>query len=634
MTLYQSFYRFHYRNLPYHQAQSSVVSSFYMTMLVIITGGGGFLGQCLADELLKREALEVDGQVQRIATITLADIRFGNLQPSLAQSNIITQAEGDVSNVSYCEGLFQDYDCVSVFHLGAVMSGDGEDLCLRVNLQGTWNMLNAARSWGERKGKKATFIMTSAGATIGSGAPTDYVQKDDSISDSSRATPHTTYGCTKACAELLLSDYGRRGLVETRALRLPTIVVRAGAPNAATTSCFSSVVREPLNGVDVVLPIASHVRHAVTGKRHAIQALVQLHNATPQQIQETLGFDRTVFLPAVALSLGNLQEALYQVASDVHKLGKITYQVDEKLSAVVGSFPTQIQADRAMELGISGAPNPITLVREYMEDFPGACQGLTPRQEIPPVEPQSDSRVAVITGAGSGIGRAVALRLSQGGWRVALAGRRQQPLQETAKLLKGYSIVVPTNVVDKHQVEELFAVTKQRFGRVDLLFNNAGINCPAARIDQIDPNDFDKVLQTNLRGPFLCAQTAMRYMSEGGRIINNGSISAHVPRPGSAPYTCAKHAVLGLTKCIALDGRSLNVACGQVDFGNVESALSRATNTAGQGAMQANGTLLEEPQMDMEDAAESVWTMANLPLTANILQMTIMATKMPFVGRG
>jgi NAD(P)-dependent dehydrogenase (short-subunit alcohol dehydrogenase family) len=171
---------------------------------------------------------------------------------------------------------------------------------------------------------------------------------------------------------------------------------------------------------------------------------------------------------------------------------------------------------------------------------------------------------------------------------------------------------------------------------VDLCFNNSGINSSAASVEDVKYADFERVIKTNVCGTFLCARAAMRVMAKhgGGRIINNGSISAHVPRPGSAPYTASKHAVLGLTKCIALDGRKINVACGQIDFGNVVSELSLATNKAGIGAMQANGTMMEEPSMSLKDAAETFWTMANLPLEANVLQMTVMATAMPFVGRG
>eukprot|EP00978_Attheya_sp_CCMP212_P021060 scaffold61089_cov59-Attheya_sp.AAC.7 len=583
---------------------------------VIITGGGGFLGQCLASCLLEKGSVEgSDGGTHPLEKLILADIAFPPvLQPTIeasSYSEIVHKVPGDVSDRGYCRSLFDeispDTKHVSIFHLGAVMSGDGER------------------------------------------APTDYVTKEDTISDSTRATPHTTYGATKACAELLLSDYARRGFVDGRGIRLPTIIVRAGAPNAATTSCFSGVVREPLAGIDVELPIAPDVPHAVTGKRAVMQAMMLLHNLPLGKIEAVLGFDRTVFLPAVALSLGDLEKGLKNVVSpDSHsKLGKIQYKVDDFLSNVVGGFPTKIDAHRAIQLGIPPAPSAETLVREYAADFPSAlADGITLIEEVvmeesPLKKQKSENMVAVITGGGSGIGRAVAQRLSKGGWTIVLAGRRKDKLEETrASLEKEYQgekqcLIVPTDVSEENQVVALFQAADQKYGRVDLLFNNAGINSAAASLEHVTVEDFERVLKINVTGPFLCAREAMRIMSRngGGRIINNGSISAHVPRPGSVCYTSSKHAILGLTKCIALDGRKHNVACGQIDFGNVVSELSCATNTAA-GATQANGTLLVEPTMSLENAAETFWAMVNLPLGTNILNMTVMATNMPFVGRG
>jgi NAD(P)-dependent dehydrogenase (short-subunit alcohol dehydrogenase family) len=185
-------------------------------------------------------------------------------------------------------------------------------------------------------------------------------------------------------------------------------------------------------------------------------------------------------------------------------------------------------------------------------------------------------------------------------------------------------------------VERLFSAAESKYGRVDLLFNNAGINSSAASVENVTFADFERVLKTNVCGPFLCARAAMNIMAKhgGGRIINNGSLSAHVPRPGSACYSTSKHALLGLTKCIALDGRAINVACGQIDFGNVVSELSLQTNKVGAGAMQPNGATMVEPFMTLNDAAETLWAMANLPLETNVLQMTVMASGMPFVGRG
>jgi NAD(P)-dependent dehydrogenase (short-subunit alcohol dehydrogenase family) len=631
-----------------------------MAAVVIITGGGGFLGQCLASSLLETGRIKGETGFFPIQKLVLADIAFPpTLQPTIEASPLVVKLQGDVSDPSYCDTLFDQtrmpaplkkegilIQHVSIFHLGAVMSGDGErdfDLCMRVNLHGFLNMIEGARQHiFSALGFAPKFIFASAGATIGSGAPTDYITGADTISDATRATPHTTYGATKACCELLLTDYARRGFVDARGLRLPTIVVRAGAPNAATTSCFSGVIREPLAGVDVVLPIAKDVPHAVTGMRAAIAAMRILHDAKHEQIETVLGYDRTVFLPAVALSLGDLEEALIKVTTpESHaRLGKISYKVDAHLSAVVGSFPTKIDASRAMKLGVPAAPDAETLVREYMTDFGTAVAAgieIVSAESSEAMFPVTNTSVAVVTGGGSGIGRAVAERLSQGGWTVVLVGRSMSTLKETKELLgDGECLCVQTDVTVEKEVEDMFRVVESRYGRVDLLFNNAGVNSAAAMVETVLFSDFERVLKTNVCGPFLCARTAMPIMARrgGGRIINNGSISAHVPRPGSACYTTSKHALLGLTKCIALDGRALNVACGQIDFGNVVSEMSRATNKVDTGALQANGDYMVEPSMSLKDAAETFWTMANLPLEVNILQMTVMATAMPFVGRG
>lgn len=664
-------------------------SSSSSSVVVLITGGGGFLGQCLASHLLESKTLQVEDNdgITTTATITniiLADIFFPEqMQPKIQQAKdndnddavVVTMMQGDISDTSYVNSLYEkaktlDSNHLSIFHLGAVMSGDGErdfDLCMRVNLYGVMHLLEGARHYcndGKNDNGNTTIpklILASAGATIGSGTETDYIRADDTISDATRATPHTTYGMTKACCELLVSDYGRRKFVNARALRLPTIVVRAGKPNAATTSCFSSILREPLSGVDAVnMPLDKDVKHAMTAKRNVISAMMTLHNASSDTIEQVLGFDRTVFLPAVALSLHDLHTALLKMVSDDTQklLGKVTYEVDERLSAIVGSFPTKVDASRALKLGIPAAPTAEQLIREYIEDFPEAIvKGLKFKHQeeesttstVPPTS-ATEQPVAVITGAGSGIGQAVAIRLAQGGWNIVLAGRRLSTLEETLKQLvpntqqdqdqqqQQQHLVVPTDVTKEEEVQQLFERTFQTYGRIDVLFNNAGINCGAKPVLDIDTNDFTNVMETNVTGPFMCAKYAMQYMKnngvKGGRIINNGSISAHTPRPGSAPYTCSKHAILGLTKCLALDGRPYNVACGQIDFGNVVSEMSLATNTKGSGALQPNGTRLEEPSMTLGDAAETVWTMVNLPLTANILNVTVMATQMPFVGRG
>ncbi|MCM2390985.1 SDR family oxidoreductase [Streptomyces albipurpureus] len=247
------------------------------------------------------------------------------------------------------------------------------------------------------------------------------------------------------------------------------------------------------------------------------------------------------------------------------------------------------------------------------------------------------SRVAVVTGAGSGIGRGVALALAGAGWSVALAGRRAAALAETAALADGKVLCVPTDVTSPADVNMLFTEVRTRWGRVDLLFNNAGVFGPGGgvRFEDIALEDWRAVVDVNLTGAFLCAQAAFRMMRDqsprGGRIINNGSLSAQVPRPHSAPYTATKHAITGLTKALSLDGREYGIACGQIDIGN---AATEMTRPMGQGAPQANGELAVEPVMDAVDVARTVLLMAELPLEANVQSVTVMATKMPFIGRG
>ncbi len=250
----------------------------------------------------------------------------------------------------------------------------------------------------------------------------------------------------------------------------------------------------------------------------------------------------------------------------------------------------------------------------------------------------SPSKVALVTGAGSGIGRAVAIALLRDDYSVVLAGRRAATLTETIDLagsLGENALAVPTDVTSAESVKSLFAQTKATFGRLDLLFNNAGIGAPAINLEDLTVEQWRAVVDVNLTGPFLCTQEAFRLMKSqtpmGGRIINNGSISATTPRPNSAPYTATKHAITGLTKSTALDGRKYNIACGQIDIGNADTEMATRMK---QGILQANGTVEAEPAMDVEHVAHSVVYMASLPLEANVLRLTVMATKMPFVGRG
>ena len=249
-----------------------------------------------------------------------------------------------------------------------------------------------------------------------------------------------------------------------------------------------------------------------------------------------------------------------------------------------------------------------------------------------------NSRIALVTGAGSGIGRAVSVALQGAGYAVVLAGRRAEALAATAAMAQpggGEMLAVPTDVANPAAVRALFASTKEVFGRLDLLFNNAGTSAPGIPMEDLSFEQWNAVVGVNLTGAFLCAQEAIRLMKaqtpRGGRIINNGSISAHAPRPNSAPYTATKHAITGLTKSIALDGRKHDIACGQIDIGNAGTEM---TARMASGVPQADGSHMPEPVMDVRHVADAVLYMAGLPLEANVLFLTVMASKMPFVGRG
>jgi NAD(P)-dependent dehydrogenase (short-subunit alcohol dehydrogenase family) len=247
----------------------------------------------------------------------------------------------------------------------------------------------------------------------------------------------------------------------------------------------------------------------------------------------------------------------------------------------------------------------------------------------------SPLKVAVVTGAGTGIGRAAALSLSRDGFAVALLGRRLEKLEETAKMASGETLPLVVDVGDPAAVKGTFAAIEAKWGRVDVLFNNAGTGAPAVPMDELPWEKWKACVDANLHGTFLCAQAAMALMKRqkphGGRIINNGSISAHAPRPNTPAYTSTKHAVTGLTKSIALDGRAFDITCGQIDIGN---AATEMTERMAAGILQAHGGMMVEPRMDVEHVAKAVSYMASLPLESNVLFMTVMATKMPFVGRG
>jgi NAD(P)-dependent dehydrogenase (short-subunit alcohol dehydrogenase family) len=247
-------------------------------------------------------------------------------------------------------------------------------------------------------------------------------------------------------------------------------------------------------------------------------------------------------------------------------------------------------------------------------------------------------KVAIITGAGSGVGKATALAFLRDGYRVALAGRRKDALDATVAAAGdagARALVVPTDVASPDSVKALFAKTKAAWGRVDVVFNNAGVNAPGIPLEDLTFEQWKNVVDINLTGMFLCIQEAFRVMKDqdprGGRIINNGSISAHAPRPNSSPYTATKHAVTGLTKCASLDGRKYDIACGQIDIGNARTEMAERM---AKGVPQANGTIAVEPLMDVNQVGDAVLHMASLPLETNVQFMTIMATKMPFVGRG
>ena len=251
---------------------------------------------------------------------------------------------------------------------------------------------------------------------------------------------------------------------------------------------------------------------------------------------------------------------------------------------------------------------------------------------------EKDQKISIVTGAGSGVGKSASLALADEGWTIVLAGRRKDPIEAVANEIKsrgGNALAIVTDTSDTKSVKGLFEETKQAFGRLDLLFNNAGTNAPGVSLEDLSFEQWTNVVNVNLTGVFLCTQEAFRLMKAqtpmGGRIINNGSISAHVPRPGSAPYTATKHAVTGLTRSTSLDGRKYNIACGQIDIGN---ALTEMAARMTKGVPQADGSIQVEPVMDVANVGKTVAHMASLPMEANVQFVTVMATNMPFIGRG
>jgi NAD(P)-dependent dehydrogenase (short-subunit alcohol dehydrogenase family) len=249
---------------------------------------------------------------------------------------------------------------------------------------------------------------------------------------------------------------------------------------------------------------------------------------------------------------------------------------------------------------------------------------------------EAERRVALVTGAGTGIGRAVAIALAGAGYTPVLAGRREEPLRETAGMLDGAEhLVVPTDVADPDSVAALFQAIRTAYGRIDVLFNNAGIGAPPVHFEDLSFEDWKRVVDVNLNGAFLCAQAAIRLMQQqtpsGGRIINNGSIAAYAPRPNGAAYAATKSAITGLTKSLALDGRRMGITCGQIDIGNAATPMTEPMRA---GIIQPDGTVRAEPSMDVEDVGRAVVYMASLPPDTNVLFMTVMAANMPFVGRG
>lgn len=344
-------------------------------MKVVITGGCGFVGQCLAREILRRGSLIGPKGKAEVDSIVLADIaRPAQWVSSDLDDPRIKVEVCDVTNPETARNLI-DTDDLSFFYLSAIMSGQGEtdfDLCYAVNFDGVKSVLECLRA----RDSRPKFLMASTMACFSGGA--DLVVNDDL-----RAVPETTYGASKRMGELLLNDYSRKGFVDGRACRLPTVIVRAGAPNAATTGAFSGVIREPLAGVDIELPLRGDITHSMTGYRNVVANMLKLHEA-PETTMAKLGLDRTINLPALECSLDELVSALHDVTSTAGddggvtaRLGNISFNVDEKLSNLVDGFPKTVDASRGETvLGFEPVPDVATLIRDYIQDFPEACSVL------------------------------------------------------------------------------------------------------------------------------------------------------------------------------------------------------------------------------------------------------------------
>lgn len=607
----------------------------------MITGGLGFLGQELCKALLRAGKLAGD----EISNIIVLDVLDPEPRPAFCADARVDVQVGSTTDEAVCKKLMESGgNSLSVFHLAGIMSGQGEkdfDLALSANLDATRNILQAARKAREVFPDKVRFVFSSAGAAFGE-------TEESPVGDTTKLVPLNTYGMTKACCELFINDFTRKGFVDGRTARLPTVVVRPGKPNAAVTSCFSGVVREPLHGVDCALPVERHLVHAVSSTRAIVGGLLALHDA-----QWPVGLvDRAVNLPSISITLQEMIDSLHRVvnSNDHHKLGKITDQIDPFLNTVVaGMAARKMTFETALKLGLPEPGDIDTIIRQFLEDF-GEHAIVAASTEVEPSPKRRRTtaklpgkRVAIVTGAGQGVGKAAALSLATKANfdALVLVGRRKEPLDQVRDELVAVStgpiatLCVSCDVSKAHDVKRLFAEVEQEFGRCDLLFNNAGVGAKPIPMDELLVEEWRKVIDINVTGSFFCAREAFGLMKRqeprGGRIINNGSVSADRPRPFSAPYTTSKHAVTGLTKSLSLDGRAHDIACGQINIGNARTEMAGFISL---GALQPSGERKPEPMMDVAHIGDAVAYMAALPAEANTMEMTVMATKMPLIGRG